>query len=160
MKVVAGVDLGGTAVNYTFLTGAEQFLIECLCEYPARSREGPRVCLRQIVEGLTMAADRAGVALSDIVVVGSGYAGPGQRRGRAQRHRLHQLRACGLGGLRHSSRTRGQAAGHAGDLPERRQRGALWGHFNIFGAKNTATSVSASHRHRPGRRRDHRRARW
>ena len=50
MKVVAGVDLGGTAVNYTLINGEEKFLIEGLCEHPARSKEGPAVCLQQIEE--------------------------------------------------------------------------------------------------------------
>ena len=37
MKIVVGVDLGGTAINYTFLNENEKFLIEGLCEHPARS---------------------------------------------------------------------------------------------------------------------------
>jgi predicted NBD/HSP70 family sugar kinase len=41
LKVVAGVDLGGTAINYTLINAQEQFLIEGLCEHPARSVEGP-----------------------------------------------------------------------------------------------------------------------
>ena len=40
--LVAGVDLGGTAVNYTLLNDREEFLIDGLCEYPARSTEGPQ----------------------------------------------------------------------------------------------------------------------
>ena len=54
--VVAGIDLGGTAINYTFLDSAGRFLIEGLCEHPARSVEGPDVCLAQIVDGLAIAA--------------------------------------------------------------------------------------------------------
>src|SRR5689334_3987941 len=68
--LVAGIDLGGTAINYTFVDGREHFLIEALCEHPALSQEGPAVCLRQIAEGLTLAADRAGVALADLAAVG------------------------------------------------------------------------------------------
>ena len=49
MQVVAGVDLGGTAINYTLVNQQEQFLIEGLCEYPARSKEGPDVCEGQLV---------------------------------------------------------------------------------------------------------------
>ena len=37
MEVVAGVDLGGTAINYTLITRDEKFLIEGLCEHPALS---------------------------------------------------------------------------------------------------------------------------
>jgi predicted NBD/HSP70 family sugar kinase len=33
-KVVAGIDLGGTAINYTFLDERGEFLIEGLCEHP------------------------------------------------------------------------------------------------------------------------------
>ena len=35
--LVAGVDLGGTAVNTTLLDGDGTFLISNLCEHPARS---------------------------------------------------------------------------------------------------------------------------
>ena len=45
MQIVAGVDLGGTAINYTLVNEEEKFLIEGLCEHPALSKEGPRVCL-------------------------------------------------------------------------------------------------------------------
>ena len=52
MQIVAGVDLGGTAVNYTLVNGEEKFLIEGLCEHPALSKQGPDVCLQQIQDGL------------------------------------------------------------------------------------------------------------
>ena len=52
MEVVAGVDLGGTAINYTLVNREEQFLIEGLCEHPALSKQGPEVCLQQIADGL------------------------------------------------------------------------------------------------------------
>jgi predicted NBD/HSP70 family sugar kinase len=55
VHVVAGVDLGGTAINYTLVNGKEKFLIEGLFEYPARSKEGPDVCLQQIEDGLKKA---------------------------------------------------------------------------------------------------------
>ena len=61
MQIVAGVDLGGTAVNYTLVNGEEKFLIEGLCEYPALSKQGPDICLKQIYDGLGMAAGQAGV---------------------------------------------------------------------------------------------------
>ena len=50
MQIVAGVDLGGTAVNYTLIDREEKFLIEGLCEYPALSKQGPDICLQQIEE--------------------------------------------------------------------------------------------------------------
>ena len=70
MQVVAGVDLGGTAVNYTLVSDEEKFLIEGLCEHPARSTEGPDVCLQQIADGLDIAVKRVGISLDDVVVVG------------------------------------------------------------------------------------------
>jgi hypothetical protein len=57
--IVAGIDLGGTAINYTFLDPSGRFLVDGLCEHPARSVEGPDVCLAQIVDGLRIGgADR------------------------------------------------------------------------------------------------------
>ena len=41
MRVAAGVDLGGTAINYTFVDEQRRFLIDGLFEHPARSKEGP-----------------------------------------------------------------------------------------------------------------------
>jgi len=52
VQVVAGVDLGGTAINYTLVNRDERFLIDGLCEHPALSKQGPDVCLRQIADGL------------------------------------------------------------------------------------------------------------
>ena len=70
MRIVAGVDLGGTAVNYTLVDYEGRFLIDGLCEHPARAVEGPDVCLKQIVEGLNIAVARAGMSLGDITHVG------------------------------------------------------------------------------------------
>ena len=56
MRIIAGIDLGGTAVNYTLLDENEKFLIDGLCEHPARSKEGPDICLQQIADGLEIAA--------------------------------------------------------------------------------------------------------
>src|ERR1700731_2991975 len=39
--LVAGVDLGGTAVNYTLLNDREEFLIDGMWEHPSRSTAGP-----------------------------------------------------------------------------------------------------------------------
>ena len=66
MPIVAGIDLGGTAINYTFLDQQERFLIAELCEYPSLSREGPAVCLKQIEDGLAIAAARIGASQDDI----------------------------------------------------------------------------------------------
>src|ERR1017187_9219325 len=76
VQIVAGVDLGGTAVNYTLVNQEEKFLIEGLCEYPALSKQGPDVCLKQIEDGLQIAAGQAGVSLSAIVAAGLDTPGP------------------------------------------------------------------------------------
>src|SRR6202795_5331323 len=70
VEVVAGVDLGGTAINYTLVNREEQFLIEGLCEHPALSKQGPDVCLQQIEDGLNIAVEKAGVGLDGVVAVG------------------------------------------------------------------------------------------
>ena len=81
MQVVAGVDLGGTAINYTLVDSQEQFLIEGLCEHPALSKQGPEVCLKQIEDGLRIAAERAKISFADIVVVGLDTPGPASAAG-------------------------------------------------------------------------------
>jgi len=142
MRIVAGIDLGGTAVNYTFLDESGQFLIEGLCEHPARSVEGPTVCLRQIADGLGLAAERAGVRLTDVVAVGLDTPGPASAGGvlscRGSTNFAHpdwagyDIRAGveRLISVPVSYLNDGNAA-------------ALWGHVSLFGSGNAATSISA-----------------
>jgi glucokinase len=141
-KVAAGIDLGGTAVNYTFLDERGQFLIKGLCEHPARSVEGPAVCLNQIADGLAIAAERAGVPLAKLVAAGLDTPGPASATGvlscRGSTNFVHpdwasyDIRA-GLEdrlGIPVTYLNDGNAA-------------ALWGHASVFGSENATTSVSA-----------------
>ncbi len=141
-KAVAGIDLGGTAINYTFLDERGQFLIEGLCEHPSRSVDGPSACLRQIIDGLTIAAERAGVSLSKLVAAGLDTPGPASAEGvlsrRGSTNFVHpewagfDIRA-GVEerlGIPVTYLNDGNAA-------------ALWGHASLFGSENVATSVSA-----------------
>lgn len=145
MAVVAGVDLGGTAINYTFVSGKqgeERWLIEGLCEHPARSKEGPEVCLQQIADGLEIAAEQAGIRVSDVVVVGLDTPGPASSTGvlsaRGSTNFVHPDWA-GFD-IRDALASRiGKPVTYLNDG----NAGALWGHFSIFGAHNTTTSVSA-----------------
>ncbi|MGB0008941.1 MAG: ROK family protein, partial [Candidatus Sulfotelmatobacter sp.] len=81
MEVVAGVDLGGTAINYTLVDREEHFLIEQLCEHPALSKQGPEICLQQIADGLKIATDLAGITVNDVVAIGLDTPGPASAAG-------------------------------------------------------------------------------
>ncbi|MGC1903166.1 MAG: ROK family protein [Candidatus Acidiferrum sp.] len=141
MEVVAGVDLGGTAINYTLITRDEKFLIEGLCEHPALSKQGPEICLQQIEDGLKIAADLAQIPLTDIVAIGLDTPGPASAAG--------QLSAKGSTNFVHAdwagfdireglARKLGKPVSYLNDG----NAGALWGHFTIFGANSKETSIS------------------
>jgi glucokinase len=141
VEVVAGVDLGGTAINYTLVTRDEKFLIEGLCEHPALSKQGPDICLQQIEDGLNIAAKLADIPLTDIVAVGLDTPGPASAAG--------MLSAKGSTNFVHPSwagfdireglaRKLGKPVTYLNDG----NAGALWGHFTIFGANSKETSVS------------------
>lgn len=141
MAVTAGVDLGGTAVNYTFVTGDGHCLIEGLCEHPARAQEGPAICLQQIAEGLELAAARIGILPEEIVLVGLDTPGPASATG--------VLSAEGSTNFVHadwaSFDIRGaleQKLGKPVTYLNDGNAGALWGHFALFGSA-PATSISA-----------------
>jgi glucokinase len=141
VPVVAGVDLGGTAINYTLLDQQERFLIEGLCEHPALSKQGPEVCLAQIADGLQIGVDRAGVQLGDVVAVGLDTPGPassaGQLSARGSTNFVHPQWA-GFDireGLAHKL---GKPVSYLNDG----NAAALWGHYTIFGANSKETSVS------------------
>jgi glucokinase len=141
VPVVAGVDLGGTAINYTLIDQQERFLIESLCEYPALSKQGPEVCLRQIAEGLQIAVDLAGGLPDDVVAVGLDTPGPASSAGllsaRGSTNFVHpdwagfDIRE----GLAHKL---GKPVSYLNDG----NAAALWGHYTIFGANSKETSVS------------------
>ena len=141
MQVVAGVDLGGTAVNYTLVDQQERFLIEGLCEYPALAKQGPDVCLQQIADGLAIAAKNAGVSLADVVAVGLDTPGPasaaGQFSARGSTNFVHPEWASydireGL------ARKLEKPVSYLNDA----NAAAIWGHYTIFGTNSRETSIS------------------
>ncbi|HMJ21255.1 MAG TPA: ROK family protein [Terriglobales bacterium] len=141
MQVVAGVDLGGTAINYTLVNQQEEFLIEGLCEHPALSKQGPEVCLRQIEDGLRLAADKVRVLFSDIVAVGLDTPGPASAAGllsaKGSTNFVHPDWA-GFDVRAALAKRLGKPVTYLNDG----NAGALWGHFAIFGANSRETSIS------------------
>jgi glucokinase len=141
VKLVAGIDLGGTAINYTLIGAEEKFLIEGLCEHPALSKEGPEVCLQQIADGLKLAVEQAGAELSDVVVIGLDTPGPASASGvlsaRGSTNFAHPKWA-GFDIRQGLSKKLGKPVTYLNDG----NAGALWGHFTIFGANSRETSVS------------------
>jgi glucokinase len=141
VEVVAGVDLGGTAINYTLVNREQQFLIDGLCEHPALSKQGPETCLQQIADGLKIATGLAGVALEDVVAIGLDTPGPasaaGQLSARGSTNFAHPHWA-GFDireGLAHKL---GKPVSYLNDA----NAAALWGHYAIFGAGSRETSIS------------------
>ena len=142
MRLVAGVDLGGTAINYTLANEQGQFLIEGLCEYPARSKEGPDICLQQISDGLKIAVEKAEVKLTDIVAAGLDTPGPASATGKfSTKGSTNFVHANWRGydirdnlekkiGIPVTYLNDGNAA-------------ALWGHASIFGVNSRTSSISA-----------------
>jgi len=143
VHIVAGVDLGGTAVNYTFIDNEqEKFLIEGLCEHPALSKQGPGVCLKQIEDGLAIAAAQAGISIGDIVAVGLDTPGPASSAGvfsaKGSTNFLHE--DWKGYDVRSNLETRlKKPVTYLNDG----NAGALWGHFKLFGGKSRHTSLSA-----------------
>jgi len=141
VQVVAGVDLGGTAINYTLVNSQEQFLIEGLFEYPSLAKQGPDVCLRQIEDGLKNAAEKANVLVSDIVAVGLDTPGPASAAGllsaKGSTNFVHPNWA-GFDIREALAKRLGKPVTYLNDG----NAGALWGHFTIFGANSRETSIS------------------
>ena len=141
MHIVAGIDLGGTAINYTLLNEQGHFLIDGLCEHPALSREGPQICLRQIEEGLGVALGRVGASFDDVSVVGLDTPGPATADGVLSAEGSTNFFHKDWGGFD----IRGRLAKRVGKpvtYLNDGNAGALWGHFSIFGANSKKTSVS------------------
>ncbi|HEX4810083.1 MAG TPA: ROK family protein [Bryobacteraceae bacterium] len=139
--IAAGIDLGGTSINYTFLNGSEQFLIENLCEYPARSKEGPGICLDQISDGLDRAAAEAGIDRADIAIIGLDSPGPASALGVFSARGSTNFVHPDWSGYDIRTNLEERLAKPVVYLNDG-NAGALWGHFVIFGANSHATSIS------------------
>jgi predicted NBD/HSP70 family sugar kinase len=141
LKVVAGVDLGGTAINYTLLDQQEKFLIEDLFEHPALAKEGPEQCLQQIADGLQVASETAGIPVEDVVAVGLDTPGPasaaGQLSARGSTNFVHPKWA-GFDIRASLAHKLGRPVCYLNDA----NAAALWGHYAIFGANSRETSIS------------------
>ncbi len=141
MEVVAGIDLGGTAINYTLLNQDEQFLITGLCEHPALSKQGPDICLKQIEDGLHFALSQAKIPFSDVVAIGLDTPGPataaGQFSARGSTNFVHP-RWAGFDIREGLARRLGKPVSYLNDA----NAAALWGHYTIFGTDSDETSVS------------------
>jgi predicted NBD/HSP70 family sugar kinase len=142
MTLVAGIDLGGTAINYTFADATGRWLIDGLCEHPARAQSGPDICLQQIADGLAIGAARAGIRLEDVAAVGLDTPGPATADGVLSSEGSTNFAHPGWSGFD----VRGALAAKLGKpvtYLNDGNAGALWGHFAIFGAERVATSISA-----------------
>jgi glucokinase len=141
LEVVAGVDLGGTAINYTLVDRDEKFLIEGLCEHPALSKQGPDVCLQQIATGLKVATELAGIALDDVVAVGLDTPGPSSAAGRLSARGSTNFvhpKWAGFDIREALAHELGKPVSYLNDA----NAAALWGHYAIFGAGSRETSIS------------------
>ena len=139
---IAGIDLGGTAVNVTILDANGTFLIDGLCEFPARSVEGPSVCLQQIADGLRVAVTQAGISADDIVAIGLDTPGPATAAGvLSQRGSTNFVHPDWAGfDIRGGLETRlGLPVYYLNDG----NAAAVWGHAAIFGDEPGRSSVSA-----------------
>jgi glucokinase len=141
VSVVAGVDLGGTAVNYTLLDQQEHFLIEGLCEYPALSKQGPGICLQQIADGLKIAVARAGIDLVDVVAVGLDTPGPASAAGRLSARGSTNFVHADWAGFDIRDRLAHKLEKPVCYLNDA-NAAALWGHYAIFGSNSRETSIS------------------
>ncbi len=139
---IAGIDLGGTAVNVTILDANGTFLIDGLCEHPARSVEGPAVCLRQIAGALQVAVAQAGVSAEDIVAIGLDTPGPATAAGvlsqRGSTNFVHPDWA-GFDIRGELEQSLGLPVHYLNDG----NAAAVWGHAAIFGDEPGRSSVSA-----------------
>ncbi|MFP5277663.1 MAG: ROK family protein [Acidobacteriota bacterium] len=141
MRYVAGVDLGGTAVNYTVADEKQNILIQGLCEHPARSVEGPDICLTQIADGLELALAKAKVSLADVAAVGLDTPGPASAKGvlsaKGSTNFVHPEWAGYdiRGGL---EKKIGKPVVYLNDA----NAAALWGHFALYGTGSGKTTIS------------------
>jgi predicted NBD/HSP70 family sugar kinase len=142
LRYVIGIDLGGTAINYTVVDEKQNILVDGMCEHPARSVEGPEICLDQIAAGVAPALSRAGVSMEDVAAVGLDTPGPASAKGvlsaKGSTNFVHKNWASFdiRGALENKL---GKPVVYLNDA----NAAALWGHFALFGTDTGKTSISS-----------------
>src|SRR5215469_3111000 len=142
MRYVIGIDLGGTAINYTVVDEKQNILIDGLCEHPARSVEGPEICIDQIAAGVAPALARAGVSMGDVAAVGLDTPGPASAKGvlsaKGSTNFVH-MNWAGFDIRGALENKLGKPVVYLNDA----NAAALWGHFALFGTDSRKTSISS-----------------
>lgn len=140
MAKIVGLDLGGTCVNVTAYDGA-RFVIEGMCEVPSLVREGPDVCIRQIVAAFDRALELAGWGKGEVEAVGLDSPGPVSGDGV-----LCQGGATNFGDAGYNKFPLRAAVEQTLDIPvsflNDGNAAGLYAHWQAFGEDRTKTSVS------------------
>lgn len=140
-RVIAGIDLGGTAINYTFVDDQGRFLIAGLCEYPARVADGPDVCLEQIAAGFSQAVVRAGLQVNQLAGVGLATPGPASADGVLSARGSTNFMHPGWAGFDLRGGTAIKLRLPVTYLNDG-NAAALWGHSAVLGDRTSASSVT------------------
>ena len=141
-RIVAGVDHGGAAINYTLDKQAGAVPGRGIVRHPARSIEGRRFVSSRSRMDSRIAVEKAGVRLSDVAVVGLDTPGPASATGvlsaKGSTNFVH-AHWCEFDIRANLEAKLGRPVLYLNDG----NAGALWGHFAIFGARSQDTSLSA-----------------
>jgi glucokinase len=81
MRVVIGLDVGGTKTNATVLDQAGAFLVHRMVEVPSQVSGGPPPALEAIAEAVAQVIEVAGVQSGDVQAIGLATPGPASATG-------------------------------------------------------------------------------
>jgi predicted NBD/HSP70 family sugar kinase len=137
---IIGLDLGGTCVNVTAYDG-HRFAVQEMCEVPSLVREGPPICIRQLVSAFERGLDLTGWRRDEIDAVGLDSPGPVSGDGV-----LCATGATNFGPLGYENYPLRSAIEEVLGIPvsflNDGNAAGLYAHWNSFGEDPNKTSVS------------------
>ena len=81
LRVVVGIDNGGTKNNATLLDTSGQFLVDRMHEVPSRVTEGPEAALEAMAEAMDVVLRHTGIGREQVLAVGLDTPGPASAEG-------------------------------------------------------------------------------
>lgn len=81
VKVVLGIDVGGTATNATILDEHGNFLVDGMVEVPSRVTEGPAAAQQAVADVIALVLQTTGVSRDQVLAIGLDTPGPADAKG-------------------------------------------------------------------------------
>ncbi len=142
-SLIVGLDVGGTAINATVLTGDGRFPIDHLIELPSRVLDGPAATLDALAEAYHAALNAIGSHHDEVIAVGLDTPGPASADGVISAQGATNFALAGWRGY-HIRRALEERLDRPVVYSNDANAAAVYAHYQHFGERASHTSSASA----------------